>query len=87
MQRDNVAEWNEIRALICAALGRFYHEDRELLGFGDIKNAVSERCMVFRIGLYLYENMMQDKTGRFAGLDIDCEYDRHCCIAASQNGS
>lgn len=52
-----------------AAVSDFYKNDFELINLD-----CSERCMMFRIGLYLNKYIESDI--RFDGFSVDCEYNR-----------
>ena len=66
----------EAQEIINNALTRFYSQDQALIdSYSSIKNAVSENCMLFRIGWYMHE-YVKNKKG-FESLSIDCQYNRN----------
>ena len=64
----------EAKEIIDYALTKFYVHDQALVQYPDIKNAVSENCMLFRIGWYMHEYVRNNK--QFDLLNIDCQYNR-----------
>lgn len=46
-----------------------------LIDYESENDAVSERCMVFRIGCYMLEAMKEEP--QFGWADLDCEYNRN----------
>lgn len=75
MLKKNTVTFDQVKTLVNAALGRFYREDRMLIDYESENNAVSERCMVFRIGWYMLEAMKE--APQFEWADLDCEYNRN----------
>ena len=75
MLKKNVVTFEEIKTLVNIALDRFYREDSLLIDYESENDAVSERCMVFRIGWYMLEAMKE--MSQFEWADLDCEYNRN----------
>lgn len=63
------------KEIIDYALTEFYLHDKALVQYPSIKEAVSENCMLFRIGWYMHEYVKRD--GNFALLSVDCQYNRN----------
>ena len=63
------------KEIIDYALTEFYLHDKALVQYPSIKEAVSENCMLFRIGWYIHEYVKRD--GNFALLSVDCQYNRN----------
>lgn len=66
---------DEAKKIIDYALTQFFSQDQVLIKYPDIKKAVSENCMLFRIGWYMHEYIRKDS--RFNLLNIDCQYNRN----------
>lgn len=66
---------DEAKEIINYALTQFYSQDQALVQYPDIKKAVSENCMLFRIGWYMHEHIRN--YSRFDSLNIDCQYNRN----------
>lgn len=64
----------KVKALIEDALYHFYKNDGTLIDYKTENKAVSERCMVFRIGLYIQNYMSQKEE--WSLLNLDAEYNR-----------
>lgn len=64
----------DIKILIADALYHFYQNDFSLMNYETEDKAVSERCMVFRIGWYI-QNYMNKET-KWSSFDLDAEYNR-----------
>lgn len=64
----------DVKLLIEDALYHFYKNDFSLMDYKTEDKAVSERCMVFRIGLYIQSYM--NKGRKWSSLDLDAEYNR-----------
>ena len=64
----------DVKLLIADALYWFYKNDSILMNYETEDKAVSERCMVFRIGWYI-QNYMNKET-EWALYDLDAEYNR-----------
>ena len=60
---------DELKTLVTNALDMLYQHDSNL-----ILNAVNERSVVFRFGLYFNELL---KTSSFSVYNLDCEYNRN----------
>lgn len=63
------------KEIIDYALTKFYLYDTALVQYPSIKEAVSENCMLFRIGLYIHEFIQQNHC--FELLNVDCQYNRN----------
>lgn len=63
------------KEIIDYALTEFYLHDNALVQYPKIKEAVSENCMLFRIGWYMHEYVQKDCN--FDLLSIDCQYNRN----------
>lgn len=83
MKPSNNTESNPIKRYVESALNKVYREDMSL-----IEREASERAIVFRFGLYLYEIL---KSTEFKDYDVDVEYNRNGYdakrIPSRQNGS
>ena len=67
--------FDDIKNLVQHSLEDFYTQDSILFDCSAENEAVSERCMMFRIGWYMLTRM---KTlEKFHWADLDCEYNRH----------
>lgn len=64
----------DVKLLIEDALYCFYKNDFSLMNYKTEDKAVSERCMVFRIGWYI-QNYMNKET-KWSSFDLDAEYNR-----------
>lgn len=69
MKPSNNTESNPIKRYVESALNKVYREDMSL-----IEREASERAIVFRFGLYLYEIL---KSTEFKDYDVDVEYNRN----------
>lgn len=69
MKPSNNTESNPIKRYVKSALKKVYREDMSL-----IEREASERAIVFRFGLYLYEIL---KSTEFKDYDVDVEYNRN----------
>ena len=67
--------FEKAKEVIEYALQNFYTHDNFLVQYPKIKDAVSENCMLFRIGWYMQEFV--GKNPGFANLNIDCQYNRN----------
>lgn len=65
----------EAKVLIDYALSEFYKKDKQLLDYKSVKDAVSENCMVFRIGWYMLNKIQNDP--RYDEISLDCQYNRN----------
>lgn len=65
---------NNVKELIEDALYHFYKNDFTLMDYETEDKAVSERCMVFRIGWYIQNYMC--KQNKWSSLNLDAEYNR-----------
>lgn len=65
----------KLKTLVNTALNLFYSNDSILLDFEEENRAVSERSLVFRIGIYLQNLMLIDDY--FNDFNIDAEYNRN----------
>ena len=68
-------EIEEVKELVCSALKSLYKYDAVLYKFETDDSYINERCLSFRIGLYMYEEIKNNC--KYAGYDIDSEYNRH----------
>lgn len=64
----------DVKILIEDALNHFYRNDFSLMNYKTEDKAVSERCMVFRIGWYI-QNYMNKET-KWSLFNLDAEYNR-----------
>lgn len=70
---DNI-KLDDIKRILDEAFQNFYQFDYELLDYKTEDKAVSERCMVFRIGWYIQNILKRDMIlGEFS---VDSEYNR-----------
>ena len=68
--------FDEAKEIINYALTQFYLNDQALVRpYDDIKKAVSENCMLFRIGWYMHEYVRSKE--KFASINVDCQYNRN----------
>lgn len=63
------------KEIIDYALSNFYSHDKALVQYSNIKAAVSENCMLFRIGWYMHEYVQTNCD--LAELSVDCQYNRN----------
>lgn len=61
--------------LLDETLKLFYSQDSILFDYKNIEKSIAERCMVFRIGVYMYTLMIN--SGLFPESTLDCEYNRN----------
>lgn len=67
--------FDDVKNLVQCSLEDFYAQDSILFDYYSENEAVSERCMMFRIGWYMLNRM---KTlEKFHWADLDCEYNKH----------
>lgn len=71
----------DVKLLLEDALNCFYKNDYSLMDYKTEDKAVSERCMVFRIGWYIQDYM--NKKSKWSSLDLDAEYNR--CFGHSKS--
>ena len=64
----------DVKLLIGDALNHFYKNDFSLMDYETEDKAVSERCMVFRIGWYILNYM--NKETKWSSFCLDAEYNR-----------
>ena len=64
----------DIKYVVNHALGMFYQLDSELLNYKTEEAAVSERCIVFRIGWYIQSMLRVDE--KYSEFSVDSEYNR-----------
>ena len=64
----------DLQLLIEDALDHFYKKDFCLMNYKTEDKAVSEKCMVFRIGWYIQDYM--NKTEKWSTFNLDAEYNR-----------
>lgn len=65
---------DDVKSLVEDALGHFYRNDCSLMDYKTEVEAVSERCMVFRIGWYIQNYM--NRNIKWSTFDLDAEYNR-----------
>lgn len=72
--RDNFTLDNA-KEIIEYALEQLYKNDSALVQYPSIKEAVSENCLLFRIGLYMHDFIRQNSL--FSNISVDCQYNRN----------
>lgn len=70
----NSINLEDIKYVVNHALKMFYQLDSELLNYKTEEAAVSERCIVFRIGWYI-QSMLQVNE-KYSEFSVDSEYNR-----------
>lgn len=73
-EKENIP-FEMVKGLVVCALEDFYRNDAILMDYINEREAVSERCMVFRIGCYMLERMKVIPA--FQQFQLDCEYNRN----------
>lgn len=68
-------DFTQLRALLNGALEELYAKDSVLFDYETEEKTVAERCICFRLGLYLHAHMEQ--CPGLAGADLDFEYNRN----------
>lgn len=74
LEKEMEISFEDVKLLIENALYHFYKNDLKLIDYKTEDKAVSERCMVFRIGWYIQNYM--SKHAKWSSLDLDAEYNR-----------
>lgn len=73
----NVEElsFEDAKELVDYGLQQFYQNDKILLDYKTEYDAVAERCMVFHIGWYIQDKLIQ--MNKWSHIRVDCEYNRN----------
>ena len=74
VQKTVIPSIDDVKSLVEYALDHFCRNDSSLMDYKTEVEAVSERCMVFRIGWYIQNYM--NKNTKWSTFDLDAEYNR-----------
>lgn len=80
-----MADYDLLKKLMVESLKDFYRYDKDLFEYS--VDPISERCMVFRIALYMHNKIREDATFDSLKLwDLDCEYNRYEYVIKDAEG-